>query len=185
MENLTTQYALFFYSLFIGVYLGVSYDIFEMILLKYLNQILRAVLQVGFFMLQAILVFKVLFNINRGIIPFYSYFLFLVGFLIYSHFSSQYHESNLRQIEKIYKYAIKKIKQLFIFLVIDPFIDVYKVLKIIGIWILHFFKFIFKKFKPVYKVLKPVINRLNPKLLIKYVRIRKKKKKNLKKIYNN
>jgi spore cortex biosynthesis protein YabQ len=185
MENLTIQYALFFYSIFIGVYLGVSYDIFEMFLLKYLNQVLRAILQIGFFILQAMLVFKVLFNINRGVIPLYSYFLFLVGFLIYSHFSSQYHESNLVHIEKIYKYSIKKLKQIFAFLVIEPFIDIYNALKIIGRWLLRIFKFILYKFKPLLKILKPVMNRLNPKFLTKYVKIRKKKKKNFKKIYNN
>lgn len=121
MNNITLELILFTYSILIGIYLGVSYELLHMLILKHLNKLVKFIIDILFFVLQGFLVFRVLFNINYGIIPLYSYFLFLVGFLIYQQFSSKTYQKQLKQFEKMCVYIYIKIRKLFYFLVIEPF----------------------------------------------------------------
>lgn len=132
MIGINEQFTLFVYSLFIGVYLGVSYDLLHLFVLKYGNKISNSILQIVFFLIQAIIVFNVLYQINYGVIPLYSYLLFLIGFLVYNRYANYYHANQLNKIERIILTIAEKFKRLFIFMVIDPIRDVIKLIKWIG-----------------------------------------------------
>lgn len=121
MLDIHTQYLLFIYSLFVGVYLGVTYDLLELLILKRLHKILKSILQIIFFIFQAQLVFRVFYQINYGIIPLYCYFLFILGYFLDHSFANDYRKQ-LLMIEKLYLYLVSKIAQLLRVLVIEPFI---------------------------------------------------------------
>lgn len=141
MLDINLQFTLFIYSLLIGVYLAVSYDLVDLFILKYANRIWTSIIQVLFFIVQAIIVFRVFFHIHYGYIPFYSYILFLVGFFLYHRFSRHYQSDQLTRIEKGVLWIIRLLRRLFVYLVIDPILDVWRVL----LWISEYFRTLFKK----------------------------------------
>jgi len=125
-QDINIQFQLLTYALLIGFYLGVTYDLFEIFILKHMRKMPGIILQLLFFVVQARIVFLVLYEVNNGLIPFYVYPLFFVGFLIYHRFSSRYHQVYYRKVEWAVSQCSGFVKRLISFLIMDPLRDVMK-----------------------------------------------------------
>lgn len=176
MFDINLQFTLFIYSLFIGIYLGVSYDLVNIFILKYTKKILTSVIQIVFFIVQGYIVFRVLFHVNYGLIPFYSYLLFLIGFMLYHRFTSSYHREYLTPVEKTILWIIGWIQRIFTFMVITPILDVWKFIKWIYQKLLKFINWFKKKLERPVKFFKKRFKRR--KLTINF-RKRKKKRRRI------
>lgn len=126
--NLDIQFELFIYSLFIGVYLGVTYDLLYYFILMHLKKITKYFLDIIFFVIQSFIVFKVIYRINYGVIPVYCYFIFLIGFLFYYRFSQKLYEDQIYPLKKIFIKIWLKLVKILHYLIIQPFLDIWKVL---------------------------------------------------------
>lgn len=156
--DLQTQFIILVYSFFVGIYLGVTYDLLYYFLLIHLKKIFKYVCDIIFFILQGFIVFFVIYDINSGIIPFYSYFIMALGVFVYYYFSKQYYKNTILPF-KIFVYSIiKKVLRVLKFIFIKPFIDNYLFLRSIFLYvrkkIIKFYKLIKFKFNKMIKIKK-------------------------------
>lgn len=150
--ELNIQFELFIYSLFIGVYLGVTYDLFYYFIFMHVHKIIKMICDMLFFVSQGFIVFHLIFKINNGIIPIYCYFLFLLGFLIYYHYSQQYYQNKILPVKKIVYSVCKRVLIVLKYLLIKPFIDSYNFFyKVVGYLILLVKKLLIKTIKKIKK----------------------------------
>ncbi len=126
--DLKTQFELFLYSFFIGVYLGATYDLFYYFIFIHLKKVIKYVCDILFFILQGFIVFQVIYKINAGIVPFYCYIFMGIGFLIYYSYSQRYYESNIVPLRKMIYGILNKLLKVFHYIFIKPFIDTYQFL---------------------------------------------------------
>ena len=151
--SLHTQYLLLFYSLIIGIYIGVTYDLLYYFILMHLKKAVIFICDLLFFIIQGFIVFQVIYNVNDGIIPFYSYLIIGIGFMVYYNSSQSYYKRQLYPLKKLIKYGYKKIIKLLKYIFVKPFVDSYLFFEKIYLFIkrksIKVFKFIKSKwFKP-------------------------------------
>ncbi|ERJ12435.1 spore cortex biosynthesis protein YabQ [Haloplasma contractile SSD-17B] len=127
--NLIEQYRVFISSLLIGVYLGVTYDLLFHFVSSKLNKIIRSIIDVLFFVIQALVVFRFMYKINHAIIPLYTYFLFMFGFLIYHYFADDYYKKRIEPLQYLVKKIFMMIKKSLYWGFIEPYMTIYTMLK--------------------------------------------------------
>ncbi|MDF2699821.1 MAG: hypothetical protein K0Q49_1377 [Haloplasmataceae bacterium] len=150
--NLNTQFELFLFSLFIGIYLGVTYDLLYYFIFMHVKKLIKYVFDLIFFVSQSFIVFNVIYRINYGIVPVYSYFLFAIGFLIYFKFSEKYYMERIYPLKKLLIRILNKLLKLFKYLFIKPLVDTYQFIKII-------YLFLYKKFSKIFKGCGKIVKR--------------------------
>lgn len=127
--DLQIQYFLFFYSIIIGIYLGVTYDLLYYFIFMHLKKTLKYTCDILFFICQAFIVYQVIYNISNGIIPFYCYLLMGLGFLIYYNFSQKFYQQQIYPLRKLIIYIYNKVIKILHNLFIRPFHNTYIFLK--------------------------------------------------------
>lgn len=132
MVDLDRQFTIFLYSLLIGLYLGVTYDLVDLFLLKRLKKAAKGLFQILFFLIQSAIVFRVLFHVNDGAIFLYCYLLFFVGFLLYQWMAKGLRQEGFPRIEKAAFWLFQCLQRLFSFLIVEPILDLIRVFKAMG-----------------------------------------------------
>lgn len=132
MVDLDRQFTIFLYSLLIGLYLGVTYDLVDLFLLKRLKKPAKGLFQILFFIIQSAIVFRVLFHVNDGAIFLYCYLLFFVGFLLYQWMAKGLRQEGFPRIEKAAFWLFQCLQRLFSFLIVEPILDLIRVFKAMG-----------------------------------------------------
>ncbi|QVK17989.1 spore cortex biosynthesis protein YabQ [Mycoplasmatota bacterium] len=132
---LKTQFELLLYSFFIGIYLGVTYDLLYYFIFIYLKKVVKYFCDILFFVCQGFIIFQVIYKINNGIIPLYCFIFFGLGFLIYYTYSQSYYENNIYPLRKLFYRIINKVLKVLTYLFIKPFVDTYEFLFCIYEWL--------------------------------------------------
>lgn len=133
---LKIQFELLLYSFFIGIYLGVTYDLLYYFCFIHLKKVIKYFCDILFFVCQGFIIFHVIYKINYGIIPFYCFLFFGLGFLIYYTYSQSYYENNIYPLRKISYRILLKVKKVVKYLFIKPFVDTYEFIYSIYEWLL-------------------------------------------------
>lgn len=123
--NLKTQFELLVYSFLIGIYLGVTYDLVYYFILMHIKKLLKAIIDIFFFVCQGFIIFNVIYKINNGIIPIYCYLLIGFGFSIYYSYSKQYYHNNIKPLKELVNKVYTKLTHLLKYIFIKPFFDTY------------------------------------------------------------
>ena len=115
MISIKVQYLLFINSLIFGCYLGITFDILNLIKSK--HYWIRVLRDISFWVIQAIIASMFFYNISYGVIPKYLFILFGVGFVLYRMFLRNQFLLNLdiliNKTKIIYKKSSKQRKFLF------------------------------------------------------------------------
>jgi spore cortex biosynthesis protein YabQ len=149
--SLLTQFELFLFSIFVGIYLGVTYDLIYYFVLMHLKKIQKAILDVLYFIIQSFIVFRVMFKISNGIIPIYCYGLFIIGFIIYHYKAKKYYEERIEPLKRGTTKTYKKLLKIGYFLCIEPLVNTYTIMKYIGNGVLKYAKKVVKALRIKFK----------------------------------
>lgn len=145
--ELQIQYFLFFYSILIGIYLGVTYDLLYYFVFMYLKKALKYTCDILFFICQAFIVYQVIYNINSGIIPFYCYLLMGLGFLIYYNFAQKFYQQQIYPLRKTVFLTSRKVIKILHYLFVKPFSNTYHFFNELYLYVKKIFIKLFKKIK--------------------------------------
>ncbi len=149
---LKTQFELLLYTFLIGIYIGVTYDLLYYFIFMHLKKPLKIVFDFIFFICQGFIVFRVIYKINYGIIPFYCYIFICLGFLLYYHYANRYYLNYLFPFRKLLYFILDRIIRILNYLFIKPFKDTFYFLR--GIYL-----YLKKKFTGCVKYVKQKIKK--------------------------
>lgn len=158
---LNIQFELFIYALFIGIYLGVTYDLLYYFILMHLNKIVKTICDIIFFICQGFIIFNIIYKINNGIIPVYCYFLFFLGFLIYYQYSQLYYQKNILPLKKLVNKSMTRVIKILHYFFVKPLEDTYLFFLKIGIYLYQLIK------KLIVNIIKKIKKRKSKRLLLK------------------
>lgn len=126
--DIQTQIWIIIWLIAFGIFLIATYDIFYYVIEYYKpKQLIKAILEVAFGIVQIFIAYRVSFNICEGYIPIYFFLFFALGILIYLKLLKKVLIKDLPMIMKTVNFLGKWFVKLIVFLFYSP--EVWQFLK--------------------------------------------------------
>lgn len=172
--TLSVQFTTMAVMVLSGIYLGLALDTFRRISVHWKKRpIISYSFEIGFWLLQTLIVFYLLFLVNSGEIRFYIFLACLLGFSFYQALLKTVYRQGLERLISVFRAVFRFFKQVFFILIVTPIKWIFLLSASIILFLLNMIvkilaillKVILFPFLLIGKLLKPLI----PENLIKFL----------------
>lgn len=164
--TLSVQFTTMAVMVLSGIYLGLAQDTFRRFSIHWKNRtIISYLLEIGFWLLQTLIVFFFLFLVNSGEIRFYIFLACLLGFSFYQALLKNAYRNVLERVISVLRAILNFFKQIFVILIVTPlkwiclffFSIILFILNLAVKLLVIIFKIILYPFLLLGRLLKPII----------------------------
>ncbi|MCF3944461.1 spore cortex biosynthesis protein YabQ [Oceanobacillus alkalisoli] len=164
--TLSVQFTTMAVMVLSGIYLGLAQDTFRRFSVHWKNRtVISYLLEIGFWLLQTIIVFYFLFLVNSGEIRLYIFLACLLGFSFYQALLKTVYRNVLEGVISVLRTIFRFIKQVFLIFIVTPLKWIFFLLSGIIVFIINLvvkllaiiLKIILFPFLMIGRILKPLI----------------------------